>query len=89
MNIYKVSQEINNGYDTYDSMIVISDSEESARKIAPGIYSDEDYDNWVKGEYETYSWINYDGIDEIEVTLIGVASAGSEEKIVLSSFNAG
>ena len=35
MNIYKISQEVNSEYDTYDSAIVLAESEEVARLIHP------------------------------------------------------
>jgi ribosome biogenesis protein Tsr3 len=35
MKIYLVSQNENNEYDTYDSLIVSANSEEEARKITP------------------------------------------------------
>jgi hypothetical protein len=38
MNLYLVSQDINTGYDTYDSMIVSAESEIDARNIHPSCY---------------------------------------------------
>ena len=35
MNIYKLSQTINNDYDTFDSCIVIAKNEEEAVKVHP------------------------------------------------------
>ena len=35
MNIYKISQSENNGYDTFDSAIVAAESEEKARDMNP------------------------------------------------------
>ena len=34
-NIYLLSQSVNRGYDTYDSMIVVAESEETARNMKP------------------------------------------------------
>jgi hypothetical protein len=36
MNLYKISQNSNNDYDTYDSAIVAAESEDAARRIHPG-----------------------------------------------------
>ena len=36
MNLYLISQNRNNGYDTYDSAVVAAESEEKARMIRPG-----------------------------------------------------
>ncbi len=38
MNLYKLSQNINNGYDTYDSCIVAAETEEEAREIHPSSF---------------------------------------------------
>lgn len=38
MKLYKLSQSINNRYDTYDSAIVCADSKEDARAIHPSDY---------------------------------------------------
>lgn len=42
MKIYKLSQDVNNGYDTYDSAIVCAKDKEEARNIHVG-----DSDTWV------------------------------------------
>lgn len=90
MEIYLISQSVNDDYDTYDSAIVIAESEEEAKKIHPdGNYdykenntllrfneSDEDYGSWAKKEY-------------IEVKLIGVANKDAIKGVVCSSYNAG
>ena len=33
MKIYLLEQDLNNGYDTYDSVVVIAENENEARKI--------------------------------------------------------
>ena len=39
MNIYKVEQDVNNGYDTYDSFVVVAENEEIAKHTSPsGFY---------------------------------------------------
>ena len=35
MNLYLISQSVNNEYDTYDSAVVAAESEEDATKIHP------------------------------------------------------
>lgn len=42
LNLYLISQTVNNGYDTYDSAVVAAASEEEARLIYP--------DNWGMGQ---------------------------------------
>ena len=51
MNLYRISQDINNNYDTYDSAIVAASSEESARRIHP------DEDKWSE---EHNSWMDWE-----------------------------
>ncbi|MFT6836289.1 MAG: hypothetical protein ACJA0H_002338 [Francisellaceae bacterium] len=81
MNIYKLSQDINDNYDTFDSAIVIADTEDKAREINPASgkwYAECD------GE-----WVAYNKISLIKVELIGTAIEGSKEGVVVASFNAG
>jgi hypothetical protein len=89
MNIYKISQEENTGYDTYDSAIVIAPTEEAAKKIHPN--SDKSYNvynkNWWKEEYQFDCWATK--LENVKVELIGIAKKGMKEGVILSSFNAG
>jgi len=99
MNIYLLSQDINNNYDTYDSVIVIAESEEEARKIHPSEYSTHVENNeWYgtyadksNGTYPTgsHEWIPYSEINKLSVDLIGTANENQKKGVVLASFNAG
>lgn len=40
MNLYKVSNNIVTGYDTYDSMVVVAEDEQEAREIHPCNYQE-------------------------------------------------
>ena len=42
MNLYLLTQDVNNSYDTYDSAIVCADDEEDARFISPDTF----HNNW-------------------------------------------
>lgn len=98
MNIYLVTQDVNSGYDTYDSMIVVAPDEDTARRTYPsdhvGHYWNEARGCWgfdcVDGSWapdDRYSaWAP---IHELEVTLIGVASPDMKPGVVSASFNAG
>ena len=78
MNIYKISQEANTGYDTYDSAIVAAETEEDARNISP------DGGDWkIRWGY----WCQFP--HQVEVELIGTAKDGTEAGVILASFNAG
>ena len=84
MKIYKISQSINNEYDTYDSAIVYAKNEEEAKSIHPN-------GNTTPIEYwkniEVYSWVNL--LEHIEVEYVGEAPHIKEKGVILASFNAG
>ena len=85
MNIYKVSQTGNDDYDTFDSMIVIAESEEDARWMRP------DEDSWDNFFCVQRIWLIDDWYwpEECTVELIGEALPGMKPGVVLASFNAG
>lgn len=75
MNIYLLSQNVNNGYDTYDSMIIIAESKENAIKLS------------IK---EKGHWAGYNSEEDINIKRIGISGGiDQDEHIVLASFNAG
>jgi len=79
MNLYLISQDVNNGYDTYDSAVVSAVSEDAARSIHPG---EHDWD----GKAEMYGpWC---AKENVTVRLIGTA-ADDVSGVVCASFNAG
>lgn len=80
MKLYRISQDINNGYDTYDSAVVCAENEDEARKIHP---SGNDTDP-IYGE-----WVNGNEIGMIQVEYLGKADKAIKKGVVLSSFNAG
>lgn len=81
MNIYLLTQDVNVGWDTYDSAIVCAESEEEAVKIHPGgDFFDTGWEwnaDWVKNP------------SHVECKKIGVADESIEKGVVLASFNAG
>jgi len=99
MNIYLVRQVLNNGYDTYDSMVVAAPSEEIARKIHPSPfvthYSNGKWMGTYSGgpnigkEYEQISsgWVSFNNIDKLSVTCVGATDKPTG--VILASFNAG
>lgn len=88
MNLYRISQTTNEGYDTYDSAVVVAASEEDARKIHPGSLRMIDYGEWWTSD-QMYSTWGY-ALEDVKVELIGQAApklkAGA---VVCASFNAG
>lgn len=80
LNLYRLSQEIETGYDTYDSCVVAAESEDAACQIHPGT----GWDDQVTG---CETWAHKP--DQVKVELIGTAVIGLEPGVVLASFNAG
>ena len=88
MNLYKISQGVNKGYDTYDSAIVAADSENEAKQFHP--YGETFEKRIVDNEGDGY-WI-YRGWckpEHVSAALIGKAADDIETGVVLASFNAG
>lgn len=78
MNLYLLEQDDVGGYDTYDSAVVVAESEDAARKIHPnGGVVPSDSDTWTNE------------LGKIQVKLLGKAVAGEEAGVVCASFNAG
>lgn len=83
MNIYLVSQNVNPDYDTYDSFVVVANSEEEARNTHP----DEWESDWDGGDVFRGTWAR---ADEVKVELIGKASKKYNDITrICCSFNAG
>jgi hypothetical protein len=87
MKIYVLSQDQNVSYDTYDSVVVAAEDEESAKRIHPDYTLGDNWkDNW--DEDEEYSWCN--SPDDVKVELVGTyEGTKTEPHVILSSFNAG
>lgn len=97
MNIYLITAKNHGGYDTYDSAVVVAESEDAARVTCPS-----DYYRWIDGQWH---FVFDDGRSEpdwrrdwpnnpldsgvIDVQLLGAAAPGLEAGVVCSSFNAG
>lgn len=98
MKLFLISQDINRGLDTYDSAVVAAENERSARMINP------DPDGWkvpfdVILEWRPGGRPRYNGDliftdwaytpSQVKVEYIGEAKEGTEEGIILASYNAG
>lgn len=93
--IYKISQTKNDDYDTYDSAIVVAESEEKAKLIHPnGFYICEDgifyrysYHEKFVSRWKDESWCE---LNHVKAELIGTASDDLEcGAVICASFNAG
>jgi len=78
MNIYLIYQDENTGLNTYDSAVVIAESEEEARKIDPG----EGIQPWA---FDSPEWVSP---ENVKVKFLGVAAEGLPV-VVCASYNAG
>ena len=76
-NIYQLTQTVMTGPNTYDSCIVVAETEEKARLVHP----------YGASDWEHYSgrWVDIDSISEIKVTELGVAKDTLKSGTVLSA----
>jgi hypothetical protein len=80
--LYRIHQSINNGYDTYDSAVVIALNADDARTIYPGGGDNSSQDGW----FATGAWVP---TEDVEVEYLGRAASGHHRGVVCASFNAG
>lgn len=87
MNIYHISQSDVDGWDTYDSAVVIAESADDARRMRPS----------CRGEFElipqpvAHSWDTWtNDPSKVDVVLVGTAAPNETvPRLVCASFNAG
>lgn len=75
MNIYLVTQDVNNEWDTFDAMVVIAKNQDSAKTLTIK-YTENEPDTWAE-------------LQHLKADLLGKAEKGIEEKIVFQSYIAG
>ena len=80
MNLYLISQDINDRLNTYDSAVVCAESEDEARLICP-----DGRQNW---DGKTDAWDCWAEAEHVDVALIGTAANKVDRGIVCASFNA-
>ena len=85
MNIYKLTQTENRGYDTFDSSIVVAKTETEAKNIHPGAkWTHPDDDPW-KDEWSDWA----SSPSNVTAELIGKAdNSYTKPQTILASFNA-
>lgn len=79
MNIYKISQEVNIDWDTYDSAVVYAESEQDARAMHPA--GRDDGEDWDKR-----TWASQ---EDVKVEFLGTVGGNVEPRVIVASFNAG
>jgi hypothetical protein len=81
LNLYKLTQDLYAGYDTYDSCIVAAASEDFAKQMHPSGYP-------LATEVCQYAdWPSASEVDSIQAKLIGYALPGATSCVISSSFN--
>jgi len=96
MKLYKLSQNVNNDYDTYDSVIVSAVNEDDAKTIHPSEYVTH-YRNgdWYgthtggdeRGKEYKFGYYEWADISQIKVEYLGETEL--KRGVILASFNAG
>ena len=88
MNLYKISQDANSQYDTFDSAVVCAENEEIARNINPASLRDEDLSSLMDWHtHPEYQWC--ESPDLVKVELIGSAAPEMLQGVICASYNAG
>ncbi len=97
MKLFRIYQDINRGYDTYDSAVVAAPDAEAARRISPDSFREWDAERstWLfcfadgtkQPDADFSSWAPHP--DNVGVQYIGEADDKVPAGVVLASFNAG
>ena len=93
MNLYKLSQTVNNDYDTYDSCVVVAKTEQDAKLMHPADGSIFPAGRWSNSGlipyYRTHVfYFDWALPENVNVTLIGTTNS-TEAEVIIASFNAG
>lgn len=84
MFLFKLSQDVNNDYDTYSSCVVVAKDPDSAKAMTP---YNPDYDLDVDCQYREQAWAP---VQDVKVECVGAASDGLREgDVICASFHAG
>ena len=73
MQIYLIEQNVLNDYDTYDSMVVIANTEQEAIELS----------------IKQCGYWGGDDLSKYEIQTVGIAFLDQEKGVLLNSFNAG
>ena len=84
MKFWLLSQNENNGYDTFDSCVVAAPTKKEARMIHP-------YDTQFPGDNwgNTISQVWASSPDRVTVEFLGYAKSRTKRGVICASFNAG
>jgi len=88
MKLWKISQNTNNDYDTFDSAVVAAKTESDARATHP--LGDGSAVPTGEGVTDTESCLApWTGQGNVVVEYVGTAKPGTEAGVIVASFNAG
>lgn len=73
LNLYLISQDVNNGYDTYDKAVVAAPDEEAARNIHPG------WEDMAEAGREFSTWCS---AEQVKVELIGESTEDATQGVI-------
>lgn len=79
LNLYLLKQTENDEYDTYDSAVVVAETEDEARLIHPN-------PSRRRTSFGSKTWVDP---EKVEVILLGEAIGSLKRGVVCSSYNAG
>jgi hypothetical protein len=92
MKLWIISQDVNNGYDTYSDAVVAAEDEDAARMIHPRETS-----GWIEllgdkfkpwnGKSESYD--DWCAAEKVKVEYMGEAKPGTPSGVIVASFHAG
>lgn len=88
-NLYKLSQDVNTGYDTYSDCVVAALSADTARLIHPSC-TEEQW--WLDDDEEHYNWklAEWASPNDVKAEYIGVAAPNIQPgQVICASFHAG
>ena len=87
MNIYRISQDVHSGYDTYDSAVVVAISPKRACRIHPRSVHEKAVVYLEEKEDFGGTWADY--AKDVTFEFLGKARNGMKEQVICASFNAG
>lgn len=81
MKLYKISQLVNTGYDTFSSAVVAAKDKKAAQNTHPNGRLDWNGKESLYGEWAS--------AEDVKVELIGTAVEGTKAGVICASFHAG
>lgn len=87
MKLYLISQDTNNGYDTYDNAVVAAEDEAAAKLTHPS--GTASHREWLDAGPIDCDYGTWTSKENVQCKYIGQAAPGIDAGVICSSFNAG